>query len=198
METVVSKSTTLDIATVETIVKWSYSLAKKYVTTYLVPKGVNSARKFEKYKREGGHLPKKFPRIPDEYFKRKGSWVSWNDFFGYPSHTKHYLTYRDACKLVRAHKIHNSQAYKTWENRPENIPARPEYHYTEWRGWDKFLGEHYRPADHRNFCKLSVGDVRIIKHQLAMGVPGATLARQFKVSEMQISRIRNGENWNDI
>jgi hypothetical protein len=33
---------------------------------------------------------------------------------------------------------------------------------------------------------------------LNMGIPGAVLARTFKVSEMQISRIKHGENWNDI
>ena len=31
-----------------------------------------------------------------------------------------------------------------------------------------------------------------------MGIPGAILARTFKVSEMQISRIKRGENWNEI
>jgi len=30
---------------------------------------------------------------------------------------------------------------------------------------------------------------------LALGVSGAILARTFGVSEMQISRIKNGENW---
>ena len=31
-----------------------------------------------------------------------------------------------------------------------------------------------------------------------MGISGAVLAKTFKVSEMQISRIKHGENWNDI
>ncbi len=56
----------------------------------------------------------------------------------------------------------------------------------------------YEAPDPRHYTKLNIADVRIIKHQLNMGVPGAVLARTFKVSEMQISRIKRGENWNDI
>jgi hypothetical protein len=31
-----------------------------------------------------------------------------------------------------------------------------------------------------------------------MGISGAILAKTFRVSEMQISRIKRGENWNEI
>ena len=78
------------------------------------------------------------------------------------------------------------------------MPARPEYFYTEWQGWSDFLGEKYSKPIVKGYCKLKESDVRIIKHQLNMGVSGAVLARTFKVSEMQISRIKSGENWSDI
>jgi hypothetical protein len=78
------------------------------------------------------------------------------------------------------------------------MPSRPEYFYKEWNGWQDFLGPAYKPPDPRHYTKLSVADVRIIKHQLNMGISGALLAKTFKVSEMQISRIKRGENWNDI
>lgn len=75
------------------------------------------------------------------------------------------------------------------------MPARPEITYHEWEDWPKFLGEHYKKPDPVRNTKLKLSDVRIIKHQLQLGVPGAVLARMFNVSEMQISRIRSGENW---
>jgi hypothetical protein len=182
------------------VLKWSYSLASKYTIENLVPLGVTSARKFDAYKRAKKLLPRKFPRIPDEYFIRKGTWKGWPDFLGYPEHKKsrYYLNYRDASRVVREIGIKNSKEYLRWKERPSNLPSRPEYFYKEWKDWKDFLGPSYQPPDPRHYTKLSIADVRIIKHQLNMGVPGAVLARTFKVSEMQISRIKRGENWNDI
>jgi hypothetical protein len=190
----------LKIENWDTIVKWSYSLARKYVMEHLVSQGVTSARKFDAYKQQNKPLPRKFPRIPDEYFKRKGTWKGWRDFLGNAEQrrNKTYLGYRDASRVAREAGISNSKEYITWKERPANLPSRPEYHYTEWKNWKAFLGSSYRAPDPRHYTKLSLSDVRIIKHQLAMGIPGAVLARNFGVSEMQISRIKKGENWGDI
>ncbi len=43
--------------------------------------------------------------------------------------------------------------------------------------------------------KLKQEDVKHIKKQIKEGVPLSTIARLFNVSEMQISRIKTGENW---
>jgi hypothetical protein len=188
----------IKVEDVDTIVKWSYNLAKEWAIQNLVPKGVISARKFEKYKGEGGYLPKNFPRIPDEYFKRKGNWKGWRDFLGNPDQSRSYLSYQQAALRVQHSKIRNSQHFKSWKQRPGNIPARPEYYYEDWKGWENFLGDAYTVPKPRNYCKLKESDVRIIKHQLSLGVSGAVLAKTFNVSEMQISRIKRGENWNDV
>ncbi|MBN2274116.1 MAG: hypothetical protein JXR41_08290 [Bacteroidales bacterium] len=182
------------------IVKWSYSLARQYAIENLVPKGVTSARKFDAYKQERKPLPRKFPRIPDEYFKRKGSWKGWRDFLGNPDQRKSrkYLSYHNAGKVAGKAGISNSKEYVNWKERPANLPSRPEYFYSEWAGWQDFLGSSYRSPDPRHYTKLNPADVRIIKHQLAMGITGAVLAKTFGVSEMQISRIKKGENWGDV
>ncbi len=182
------------------IIKWSYSIARQYAIEKLVPQGVTSARKFDTYKRDRKPLPRKYPRIPDEYFKRKGSWKGWRDFLGNPDQhrSKKYLNYRDAGRIARETGISNSKEYIHWKERPVNIPSRPEYFYPEWKGWKDFLGSSYRTPDPRHYTKLSPADVRIIKHQLAMGITGAVLAKTFGVSEMQISRIKKGENWKEI
>ncbi len=184
----------------DNVVKWSYNLARQYVIENLVPQGVTSARKFDAYKRSKKPLPRKFPRIPDEYFIRKGTWKGWRDFLGFPDQkkSKYFLGYRDAARCVRDANIRNSKDYLNWKERPPVLPARPEYYYKEWTGWKDFLGDKYQPTDPRHYTKLTIADVRIIKHQLQMGVSGALLARTFKVSEMQISRIKHGENWGDI
>lgn len=184
----------------DAVLKWSYSLASKYAIENLVPVGVTSARKFDAYKHSKKPLPRKFPRIPDEYFTRKGSWKGWRDFLGYPEQKRlrFYLNYRDASRVAREAEIKNSKEYIGWKDRPSNLPSRPEYFYKEWKGWKDFLGTSYKEPDPRHYTKLKVSDVRIIKHQLKMGIPGSVLAKTFKVSEMQISRIKHGENWNDI
>ena len=190
----------IEVADWDDVLKWSYSLARKFVIENLVPQGVTSARKFDSYKRTNKPLPRKFPRIPDEYFIRKGTWKGWRDFLGYPDQKKsrNFLTYKDAARVARNADIRNSKDYLSWKERPSNLPARPEYFYQEWEGWKDFLGEKFMKPNPRHYTKLSEADVRIIKHQLKMGISGAVLARTFKVSEMQISRIKRGENWDEI
>lgn len=43
--------------------------------------------------------------------------------------------------------------------------------------------------------KLTHDDIKQIKKQIKLGVPLNSTARRFGVSEMQISRIKTGENW---
>jgi len=50
----------------------------------------------------------------------------------------------------------------------------------------------------RLFSKLTYNDVVLIKIKLSKGEPMARLARRFGVSDMQIHRIKTGENWGDV
>jgi len=182
------------------ILKWSYRLASEWAQEYLVPKSVNSSRKFDAYKKNEKYLPLHYPRRPDDYFRYRGTWKGWSDFFGFPEHkpVKRFVDYSTASRVARENGIRNSREYKEWEDKPYNLPKRPDQYYKEhWQGWDKFLGTNYYVPRTRN-AKLNEEDVKIIKHQLGMGVPGAALARYFNVSEMQISRIKKGENWGNI
>lgn len=188
----------MKINSYDEVLCWSYKLAKIWVQQNLVPKGIISSRKFEAYKREGGYLPRNFPRKPDEFFKKKEVWPGWTDFFGKASRytEKAYLSYSDASKLCQQKGIQNSIQYRTWGQRPAILPARPDQYYRDkWIDWETFLGCNYCLPERKVASKLKAKDVRIIKHQLELGVPGSVLARTFNVSEMQISRIKNGENW---
>ena len=133
--------------------------------------------------------------------KKKEVWKGWPDFFGKPTeyHENNYLNYADASKLCQQRKLKNSIEYRTWVNRPTNLPARPDQYYKEeWSGWRSFLGNNYHIPERKVASKLKPTDVRIIKHQLDLGISGAVLARTFGVSEMQISRIKHGENWTKV
>lgn len=191
----------MKIDSYDKVVKWSYKLASLWVKENLVPLGINSSRKFEKYKRQGNYLPKNFPKKPDDYFKKANVWEGWADFFGKASnhYEKQYLSYEQASSFCKKSGVKNSIEYRTWKRRPENLPARPDQYYkNEWINWGSFLGESYKLPKRNVASKLKESDVRIIKHQLGLGISGSLLARTFGVSEMQISRIKNGENWTKV
>lgn len=46
--------------------------------------------------------------------------------------------------------------------------------------------------------KLDSSQVMLIKKQLKRGIPNRRIAKNFEVSEMQIHRIKTGENWSHI
>jgi hypothetical protein len=192
----------MNIDSYDNVIRWSYKLAKSWIQENLVVnKGINSSRKFDAYKRSRQYLPKNFPRKPDEYFKKKGVWQGWSDFFGKQEDQaeKIYLSYEEAAIYCIREGIRNSIEYRTWVDRPVNLPARPDQFYKiSWKGWREFLGANYDLPNRKVASKLRLSDVRIIKHQLALGVTGSILARTFGVSEMQISRIKNGENWTEV
>lgn len=201
MEKKVSKlRTVFAVDNFDNIIQWSYTLAKTWAVENLVPEGVTSARKFDQYKKDRKYLPKHFPKIPDEYFMRRGSWKGWKDFLGNPvtSNKKAFVTYDSASRIAKENDIKNSVDYRNWKNRPSSLPARPELQYEEWNSWEEFLGNSYKHDSPKHNSKLKESDVRIIKHQLKLGVSGSLLAKMFEVSEMQISRIKSGENWSNV
>jgi len=198
-----SYNTELSIPTItdyDKVVKWSYSLAKKWASDNLTPLGINTSKKYFKYKQDGGYLPKNFPRIPHEYYKNRGVWINWKDFLGVEGKTykSKFLPFEKARQfLTTVDDIQTSKEYLNWK-KPAFLPARPNLTYKDkWNGWDDFLGTKPELQGPKN-GKLKESDIRIIKHQLKMGVPAVELAKIFKVSSMQITRIKRGENWGHI
>lgn len=184
------------------IKNWSYPLAKKWVQEHLVPQGINSVRKFFAYSRSGKSLPANFPRDPRSYFNTRNTWQGWNDFFGTSKDKRQlvdYMPFEEAKALAQRAKLSSTWELRHWEKRPKNFPTHPESQYEEFTTWEDFFGDYYRSVDKRGANgKLKVRDVKIIKHQLSLGVSSAALARMFNVSDMQIFRIKSGENWGHI
>ncbi len=46
--------------------------------------------------------------------------------------------------------------------------------------------------------KLKERDVKVIKTMILRGVPNVTIAKMFCISDMQVTRIKRGENWGHI
>jgi DNA invertase Pin-like site-specific DNA recombinase len=48
------------------------------------------------------------------------------------------------------------------------------------------------------YSKLKLEEVALIKSMLKRGVKQKLIAKMFCISEMQITRIKRGENWNEV
>jgi len=66
-------------------------------------------------------------------------------------------------------------------------------------------GEYYKKIftgqihpDERHHTKLKVNDVIQLKKMLLRGIPQSKIAKMFCISEMQVTRIKRGENWGDV
>lgn len=53
-------------------------------------------------------------------------------------------------------------------------------------------------AGERHHTKLKERDVVQLKKMLQKGVPQSKIAKLFCISEMQVTRIKRGENWGDV
>jgi len=48
------------------------------------------------------------------------------------------------------------------------------------------------------YSKLKADDVKLVKSMLLRGITQKIIAKMFCISEMQVSRIKRGENWGDV
>lgn len=81
-----------------------------------------------------------------------------------------------------------------WMTKQENIDHAKKSPYVIKARQDR-LGKRFEGS---KVCKLTSTKVMYIKKELEKGVSYKRLAKKFNVSEMQISRIKRGENWKDV
>lgn len=72
----------------------------------------------------------------------------------------------------------------------------------------EMLAEHHRElsskkgfrksANQMSNSKLKIGDVKLLKSMLERGTPQSRIAKMFCISEMQVTRIKRGENWGHV
>jgi len=113
---------------------------------------ISSRAQYEKwYQRE---KPKTLPRFPYRVFKE---WTTWNDFLGNENkfNEKTGIKWRpllDAIPFVHSLKIPTMsewleyyRLHKESTDFPDDIPARPDLVYSDWRSWGHWLGN--KPAE---------------------------------------------------
>lgn len=116
----------------------SYIKCKKWIEQNELTKKIKTRKEWiilNKY------LPEFIPKDPYGYYKRKGVWKSWNDFFN----KKIFYSYKDAKKWVKENYIKKNQVdwFKDGHKLPLFIPKNPQAYYlrtNEWKGWNDFLG----------------------------------------------------------
>ncbi|MEQ1552902.1 MAG: HNH endonuclease [Ferruginibacter sp.] len=85
-------------------------------------------------------------------------------------------------------KLNNSASNLKWMTHAENIEHIQ----------NNPIGRKNNPLIKPTNAKLTVTKVMLLKKLLNEGKSVKSLVKQFKISDMQIYRIKNGENWADI
>lgn len=84
----------------------------------------------------GFHRDPKLPRHPDVTYKN--DWRSWEFFCALPG--SYYESFNDAKSAARALAFTDRMDYVTNYNRDTRLFRDPVRNYTEWSGWDDYLG----------------------------------------------------------
>lgn len=97
-------------------------------------------KEFCKTKNKPSNIPTNLFLI---YSKDK-NWKGFSDLTGNEAaQTKEFLEFNKAKKYIRTLKFKSMGEFKRWKNRPNDIPAAPEYikqYKSKWKGWNDFLG----------------------------------------------------------
>ena len=93
--------------------------------------------------------------------------------------------------------------YNKLNNRAENLKwMTPEENYKHQQSSPYVIKEKMerklRPKENLTTAKLTIPKVMMVKKLLNQGKPLNQLAKKYKVSDMQILRIKRGENWGEV
>jgi hypothetical protein len=123
----------------------SWEEAREFMRDEMIP---SRGKFFEWWDR---NKPKAIPRFPYRVYGNE--WTSWNDFLGTNNKFNEKINIKwrpveEAILWVHTLKL---TSYSEWINYcrentlPEDIPARPELVYDNWKSWNHWLGN--KPAD---------------------------------------------------
>jgi hypothetical protein len=158
---------------------------------------------------EGKYLLSNYGRIKSFHFKKEGQLVKFYKMKNYLAVSLQKVTYsKYVHKLVawvwlekpsemHVHVMHidgniRNNYYKNlqWITREESLKRVSELmkEKTQKKSKEELI----------TYSKLNEKDVKLIKSMLLRKTPQHIIAKMFKVSEMQITRIKRGENWAHI
>lgn len=101
----------------------------------------------------------------------------------------------DLVAHLNYNKLDNRVINLKWMTREENTIHQQKSPYVIDTRRKNALKKPHEKAKHG---KLSVSNVMIIKKRISQGVPLNRIAKKFNISEMQVSRIKRGENWAEV
>ena len=122
------------------IEKMTYEEASQFVQS----KKIIGDTSFREYKKKN-KLPKNFPRAPDNYYKKQGTWKGWGDFCGTGrvstlQKSEETLPWSVAKKLYQKIKRENNltsyaefRRYASTHELPKGLPKNPDIIYSEER-----------------------------------------------------------------
>lgn len=116
-----------------------FSEAREYAHSL----GLKSIAEWQEYCKS--RKPKNIPFNPDKTYENKG-WKGFGDWLGtgvVATQDREYLSFEQARDFVRALGITNVrewEKYRTFGNKPKNIPSMPNRVYKGWISWGDWLG----------------------------------------------------------
>jgi hypothetical protein len=113
---------------------------------------IKSIKQYKEWSKTS-NFPNFLPKAPDRVFSE---WTTWGDYLGTGiistlDRRKYYLSYDESKKYLKDNfNLNNSSEFKKSEI-PVFIPKKPYRIYTEWCGWEDFLGykSNIRKKDHK-------------------------------------------------
>jgi NUMOD4 motif/HNH endonuclease len=122
------------------------------------------------------------------------------------------LKYKNKSKHFLVHKL-VAQAFSPKASNDQTVVIHLDWnkgnnHYSNLQWYtkaDSYKRMHKRLQEERKkkgkvvtYSKLKLEEVALIKSMLNRGVKQKLIAKMFCISEMQITRIKRGENWNEV
>lgn len=119
--------------------------------------------------------PEKIPTSPDRVYQYRG-WINWGEWLNTgvsrPRLGRDFLSFKEARKYARNLKLKRQLDWYAWaqsENRPQNIPYKPEEVYRKqgWKGYGDWLGTGRIASQKREFLPYEEARAYIHKLQIA-------------------------------
>ncbi len=121
-----------------------YDEAKEFVKNNFV--SANSIATYKKeYKERESFFKEYIPKNPQHVYALRGEWKGWGDYLStgvIPSIQLHkeYLSFEDACRIVRENNIRNEKEYTLFARSHKSFPSQPYRTYKDkWVDWSFFL-----------------------------------------------------------
>jgi hypothetical protein len=158
---------------------------------------------------EGRYMVSNYGRVKSFVYSISGKFMKF-------SHIRNFLTINIKIGDVKkTHLVHKLTA-EAFVNKPStdysiviHLDWNPKNNYYKNLEWvsremsSKRIAEYLREQRKNGpkivtYSKLKPEDIKVLKSMLQRGVKQNLIAKMFRISEMQVTRIKRGENWGEV